>query len=267
MHEYGRLDLLLCQRLYMLIGKEHSMLQRLKNELHETRGGKLYVKKTKNKICYTEYSQGKEHGIGRNKSKVHRLARRNYIQDQYVLARTYYSLLNQTYEQLSADKSIQQITHRLDQYASTGLDMDRILFSTKQHEWLNQPYERNPAYPEELKFETTNNRLVRTKSELIIANRLEHYNIPYLPEMPLFFNYDMYPKYPDFTILKHDGTTLVWEHMGLMDKENYRTKNIKKLLEYRQNGYSIHTNLIITFEEDIREPGMIDNIIESRILL
>lgn len=135
------------------------------------------------------------------------------------------------------------------------------------HILLSQPYERNPAYPEELKFSTTNKVLMRTKSEFIIANRLEHYNIPYLPEMPLWFAYNLRPKYPDFTILKPNGETIIWEHMGRMDKEDYFTKNSRKIIEYRQNGYSQNTNLIITFEEDIIEPGMIDHIIETRILL
>lgn len=266
MYDYGRLDLLLCQRLYTLIEKEHSTLLQLKDELRETRGGKLYVKKTKNKVCYTEYYQGKEQGIGRNKNKVHRLARRNYIHDQYSLAKSYYSSLRQLYSQLSQDKIILHLTNRLNQYESLGLDMNRILLSPEQQEWLNQPYERNPAYPEELKFKTTNNNLMRTKSELIIANRLEHYGIPYLPEKPLWFDYDMYPKYPDFTILKANGDTVIWEHMGLMDREDYFIKNSRKIIEYRQNGYSQNTNLIITFEEDIMEPGLIDHIIESRIL-
>ena len=52
-----------------------------------------------------------------------------------------------------------------------------------------------------------------------------------------------------------------------MDKEDYFIKNSRKIIEYRQNGYSWNTNLIITFEEDIMEPGMIDHIIETRILL
>ena len=266
MYNYGRLDLLLCKRLYMVIEKERSVLLQLKNELHETRGGKLYIKKAKNKVCYTEYYQGNEHGIGRNKNKVHRLARRNYIHDQYNLTKSYYSSLMQIFNQLHQDKMSLRLTHRLDQYESLGLDMNRILLSPKQQEWLNQPYERNPAYPEELKFKTSNDHLMRTKSELLIANRLEYYNIPYLPEKPLFFDYDLYPIYPDFTILKADGTEIIWEHMGLMDKEEYFIKNCRRIRRYTNNGYSLHTNLIITFEEDITTPGIIDHIIDTRIL-
>lgn len=267
MVNYHRYDLLLKQRLNNLIESEESVLLGLHNELKKSRGGNLYIKRSKSKVLYTEYSHGKEVGIGRNKDKVHRLARRNYASSQYKLGQTYITLLKQLYTQLDNDNTVASITNKLNLYTSSGLDMERILLPPKQQEWLNQSYERNPAYPEELKFETTNKRLMRTKSELIIANRLEHYNIPYLPEMPLWFRYYMYPKYPDFTILKPNGEIIIWEHMGLMDKEDYFIKNSRKIIEYRQNGYSLNSNLIITFEEDIIETGMIDHIIESRLLL
>ena len=154
----------------------------------------------------------------------------------------------------------------LNKYVSANLNVSKILFSRYQQQWLSQPYERNPAYPEELKFSTTNGLLMRTKSELIIADRLEYYGVPYLPEMPLWFDYDFRPKYPDFTVLKQNGEIIIWEHMGRMDKEDYFIKNSRKILEYRANGYSQNTNLIITFEEDISEPGIIDHIIKTRIL-
>lgn len=267
MYDYNRFDLLLKQRLHSLIENEEAVLLKLQNELNSSRGGNLYVKRTKNKVFYTEYSHGKEVGIGHNKDRVHRLARRNYVSNQYKLARSYIARLKHIYDNLNTDKSIASISGKLDQYASLNLDMSKILFSYREQQWLNQPYERNPAYPEGLKFTSDNGILMRTKSELIIANRLEHYNIPYLPEMPLWFPYNLHPKYPDFTILKPNGETIIWEHMGRMDKEDYFIKNSCKIIEYRQNGYSQNTNLIITFEEDIIEPGMIDHIIETRILL
>ena len=54
--------------------------------------------------------------------------------------------------------------------------------------------------------------------------------------------------------------------MGLMDKNDYFLKNCRKIRDYYRNGYSTHTNLIITWEDDIKTPDMIDHIITSRIL-
>lgn len=49
--------------------------------------------------------------------------------------------------------------------------------------------------------------------------------------------------------------------------DDYFMKNCRKIREYRQNGYNQNTNLIITWEDDISEQYMIDDIIERRIIL
>lgn len=267
MNEYVRFDLQLKHHLETAINNTILNLHNLQKELRTTRGGKLYIKETNGRFFYTEYAHGKETGIGRNKNRVHKLARRNYVQDLTGLLKYYSSVLEEVSQQLNVDKDIERISSKLQQYEKLGFDMNQIFFSREQQNWLSQSYERNPAYPEELKFATSNGQLMRSKSELIIANKLELYNIPYLPEMPLWFPYDIYPKYPDFTILKPNGEIIIWEHMGRMDKEDYFIKNCRKIIEYRQNGYSQNTNLIITFEEDLIEPGLIDHIIKNRILL
>lgn len=239
----------------------------LKKEIKNTPGGNLYIKNTKGYKIFTEYADGQEHSIGKDKDRIYTLARRKYISALYSQMESDYKSLKKFFADIKKHDCGHKIDLLLKEYDTTGLDMSRILLSPEQQAWLSQPYERNPSYPKELKFLTTNGVLMRTKSELMIANRLEYFFIPYLPEMPLWFLYNQYPIYPDFTILKDDGSIIIWEHMGLMDKETYFIKNCKRIMEYRQNGYCLHTNLIITFEEDICEPGLIDKIIKSRILI
>ena len=266
-NDYGRYDIRFQRDINTLLLKTTMVLTQLNNELKSLRGGTLYTKKYKSNNIFTEYYKGKERSIGKNKDRIHMLARRKYVNSLIKSMTSYNKLLKRLAKDIKASNSIDNINKLLTDYAALNLDMSKILFSHSEQQWHSQSYERNPAYPEELKFSTTNEVLMRTKSELIIANRLEHYNIPYLPEMPLWFAYNLRPKYPDFTILKPNGETIIWEHMGRMDKEDYFIKNSRKIIEYRQNGYSQNTNLIITFEEDIIEPGMINHIIETRILL
>lgn len=266
-NDYSRCDIRFQRDINTLLLKVTTELTQLNNELKSLRGGTLYTKKYKSSNIFTEYYKGKERSIGKNKDRIHMLARRKYLSSLIKSMASYHKSLKRLAKDIKESNSIDNINKLLTDYAALNLDMSKILFSHSEQQWLSQPYERNPAYPEELKFSTTNEVLMRTKSELIIANRLEHYNIPYLPEMTLWFTYNLRPKYPDFTILKPNGEIIIWEHMGRMDKEDYFIKNSRKIVEYRQNGYSQNTNLIITFEEDIIEPGMIDHIIETRILL
>ena len=58
---------------------------------------------------------------------------------------------------------------------------------------------------------------------------------------------------PDFTILrKAERTVMYWDHMGLMDKEDYRNKNMVKIEDYILGGYFPGDNLILTFETSLR---------------
>mgnify|MGYP002627053143 CR=1 FL=1 len=67
-------------------------------------------------------------------------------------------------------------------------------------EWRNDnPGEKN-TFPIESAFETNGGEKVRSKSEKIIADALDKYNIPYSYEPMLIFN-GYYSVFPDFVAL------------------------------------------------------------------
>jgi ATP-dependent exoDNAse (exonuclease V) alpha subunit len=74
--------------------------------------------------------------------------------------------------------------------------------------------------------------LVRSKSELIIADKLFARGIDYAYEQPLVLP-NGHILYPDFTITDHArGVTFYWEHLGLLDDPAYRARWEKKRQEY-----------------------------------
>jgi hypothetical protein len=82
---------------------------------------------------------------------------------------------------------------------------------------------------------TSKGLAVRSKSELIIANALGHSGIAFQYEKPLTLGGST--RYPDFTIDDDiSGRTIFWEHLGLLDREDYRRSWEKKLLWYRTQG-------------------------------
>lgn len=95
---------------------------------------------------------------------------------------------------------------------------------------------------------------VRSKSEVIIADRLHnaglhyHYELAYSPNMGADFFY------PDFTIL-HPITyeQWYWEHFGKMDKEDYKLSAMEKLELFSLDGIYPGRNLIITFETSMEQ--------------
>jgi hypothetical protein len=61
--------------------------------------------------------------------------------------------------------------------------------------------------------------MLRSKSEVIIANLLHEREIPFLYEQPLFAP-DGTLRLPDFTVTSR-GLTFYWEHLGLLDETRY----------------------------------------------
>lgn len=109
-------------------------------------------------------------------------------------------------------------------------------------------YAEHSTYPKSEKFETEKGDIVRSKSELIIANMLHHAGIPYDYERIVYFKNRKW-KFPDFTILNvRTGKKYIWEHFGRLDEEKYRTDTMEKIEAYETNGFIQGVNLIMTFE-------------------
>jgi hypothetical protein len=72
---------------------------------------------------------------------------------------------------------------------------------------------------------TGRNELVRSKSEVIVADALadvlEPLGLSYGYEIPLTFAGE-HPRRPDFTIQRPGRPTVYWEHLGMLDLAGYR---------------------------------------------
>lgn len=113
--------------------------------------------------------------------------------------------------------------------------------------WQAEEYEPMP-FMDNTEFYSTNGVRVRSKSELIIANLLEQYDVPYKYEKPLILKGKGTVR-PDFVCLsKSQRKEYIWEHFGMMDDYDYANKNILKLNVYQQNGYYLGVNMIASFE-------------------
>lgn len=77
--------------------------------------------------------------------------------------------------------------------------------------------------------------LVRSKSEVIIANLLTELGVDWTYEEP-FSGADGRTVWPDFTIRTASGMTVLWEHLGMLDQPRYRRTWETKLAWYRGNG-------------------------------
>jgi hypothetical protein len=103
-------------------------------------------------------------------------------------------------------------------------------------------------YAEHLIHRTARGELVRSKSEVIIANLLHAANVDYHYEQPLTTDATGRTIHPDFTFVDYSGDIVVWEHLGMLDRPDYRDSWQRRLAWYTANGFTLNQNLFISDE-------------------
>lgn len=134
--------------------------------------------------------------------------------------------------------------------------------SVNDEEWRNEFDRIDDFHPENLQQIAADGTRRRSKNELYIASRLDHYDQIYRFDCPTGIP-GLY-RAPDFTIIrKSDRKVIYWEHMGMMDDLEYRIDNKRKLEEYEAAGIVPWDNLILTY--DTLKGGLRANMIDAMI--
>lgn len=116
-------------------------------------------------------------------------------------------------------------------------------------------------FEEKLIHKTIRGEMVRSKSEVIVANILDKMKIAYFYEEPLNVSGKTY--IPDFT-LRYQGKTAYLEHLGMLRDKSYKKRWGEKRVQYESVGISEALgNLIIT--EDGLDGSLDATLIESKI--
>jgi len=98
-------------------------------------------------------------------------------------------------------------------------------------------------------FKTLKGEYVKSKSEVIIADRLTFNGIPYVYEASAVLDDWTSTKYPDFKVLnKRTRKEYYWEHLGKIGDEEYAASNQAKIEQYANNGIILGKNLILSVE-------------------
>lgn len=132
-------------------------------------------------------------------------------------------------------------------------------------EWLSRPYTRKPFNENDPVFKTMRGERVRSKSEVIIADRLWLNKIPYKYECPIRVKNKTI--HPDFTILRTSNREQVYlEHCGKMDDPSYvENRVVRRSNDYNSVGIVQGKNLFFTFESSTSPLDLdtLDNLINE----
>lgn len=130
--------------------------------------------------------------------------------------------------------------------------------------WSLEEFIQSNEYSYELKHQTLNGNIVRSKSEVLLDNTWMRRGYYYRYEMRHYL--EGYGEvYPDFTVFDpKTGKIFIFEHFGMIDDPEYVMKNLSKMIAYAENGYYLNENLFISYESG-KEPltqAKIDRIID-----
>lgn len=242
-----------------VVAKNYSkLLEDLQSEKKILPQGSLIIRRDR----YSHYLKGKEYGITRQAEKIMQLARSKYVD---VLIEVIADYLDTPLKDI--DK-FQFPTHT-EIVASLPAAIQKIpdsyFYQTSLESWLNQPTNTNPRYREKCIYPTKAGFLVRSKEEVLISNVLTDNGIPHKYEEA--YELGGHIIYPDFTIKNpYTGQQSIWEHNGAFHIEKYGETAHKKIVSYAKNGLILNDTLIITYADDIKMPGRIQEIVDTAIL-
>ncbi len=126
-----------------------------------------------------------------------------------------------------------------------------------------RPTDEEVPYARHLIHKTEKGHLVRSKSELVIANMLHQNGMNYEYERICEGTNEPGRLRPDFSFITPDGELIIWEHLGMLSREDYRRGWIWKKKWYESNGFREGVTLF-TSEDDSR--GGLDSVLLSATL-
>lgn len=221
----------------------------LKSQINNLPKGKLICSRNGNYYKWYHYIKHNKNYIPKkNRLLAEQLAYKEYLSNQ---------LKDLSNEQSAISQYLNHRTHAEYDPFLTNPEFQALISSNFKNysginsdiinEWLNEPYEKNEHYPEQLIHKSISGNFVRSKSESIIDMLLFTNKIPFRYECALLLDETTF--FPDFTIL-HPTTHKIyyWEHFGLMDIESYSKNAFNKLQIYANYNIFPTSNLITTYE-------------------
>ena len=179
------------------------------------------------------------------------LAQKRYLQQVYVAAQAKKKAVDQCVAIMKSDAysfDLASVYEALPAQLRSRVKPVESFDAEYARKWQKKKFHRSQMRYEAV-FKTKRGELVRSKSELIIADRLFDAGIPYHYEVEFRNVYGSLVARPDFYVLNpRTRKTYLWEHFGMLDNPEYANDYVRKMNLYAAYGFYLGENLIATFE-------------------
>ena len=224
----------------------------IENKINRLPEGRIKVKNQDGKAYY--YHAGiypTEKYLGsKDIALIEELIQKNYLKLVLKEARNELAALEKM-QKIYPDKLAEDVFDSLPDAKKKYATPINICDDAFVQKWLDIPYKRKPIKKGTPAFQTLKGDKVRSKSEVIIADRLWANGIPYKYECPLKTGNEII--HPDFTILRMSDRKIIYhEHCGRMDDPTYTDDLLYRVSLYSQERIFIGDRLYLTFESSTR---------------
>lgn len=226
------------------------LVKKTEEKLARVPQGRLIIKHRNNSAYYYAYGESKnrkERLLSRkNPEEIEVLVQKSYLEMVLKAARKEKTVLENLvlkYPETVAEDIYNLLPEERRMFAKNIMITDDAFVKR----WVNQPYKKKPISDDLPVYITKKGERVRSKSEMIIANMLYDYGIPYKYECPLLVGGEIF--HPDFTILRlSDRQVVYYEHCGKMGDPGYVEDMIDRSRKYAFDGIFQGDRLFYTFE-------------------
>ncbi|MBR3786566.1 MAG: hypothetical protein IKJ77_09185 [Firmicutes bacterium] len=229
--------------------QHRNMMKICEKQLRSLPEGNLSVYQKNGRNYYNKYDQGSTIYLGNeNQHEVQELMKRKILFHTAERMKHNEQLMMDFLEAYQ-DPNPESVRESLGQaYQSEQIDLFSVHKRKSKLDWGDQPYRRSEKYPEQLTHKTMKGDMVRSKSEVIIANTYFIKNAQYRYEEIT----EIGSKYfaPDFKVLiPRINKIKMHEHFGRMDDPEYRRNAMWKIEYYITNGYRPYEDILFTFDD------------------
>ena len=239
----------------------------LEDEIRYLPEGDLYCYKANGIRYYSERvpqkgNHKKEHryGVSKDRDRLYSLVRKEYAVKAIDLLekdiRSIQTLLKRykPFDENSVMKEFVEKHPELTEGIYYGIMSD--------NEWAESFVPDGSFRQSGLKSLAADGSMRRSLGEIIIGSRLKHYGIAFKYEAPI--NHPDLPYVPDFTIMRpRDKKIIYWEHLGMVNNDEYMRHNYQKLNKYEEYGIVPWDNLIVSYSN--YDGGINEKLIDSLI--
>ena len=229
--------------------KLNNLIASVEDKLPLLPTGTLHIRRRNGKNYYYAESENCTNNYGvpiYDKKQICDMAQHSYFLKILRAAEAEEKVITQFLDRVPKD-SFEGVYESLPESRQSLISPVRLTDSQYVDRWLNQPYKHKTFKEGEPFYLTDRGERVRSKSEQLIANRLNAKGIPYKYECPITVNGEIL--HPDFTILRiSDRKELYYEHLGKMGDEDYAYKAIRRINSYILDGFVPGKDLFTTME-------------------